>query len=96
MDKQSRKYQLTINNPQDKSLDHDAIKKALEQFKSCVYWCMGDEIGLETQTPHTHIFIALKSPAKFSTVKKRFTDAHIETARGTVAENRAYVEKSGK
>ena len=94
--KQSRKYQLTINNPQDKGLDHDAIKKALEQFKSCVYWCMGDEIGLDTHTPHTHIFMMLKSPAKFSTVKKRFPEAHIEAAYGTVAENRAYVEKSGK
>ena len=28
-DTQSRKYQLTINNPADKGLDHDAIKKAL-------------------------------------------------------------------
>lgn len=36
-DKQSRKWQLTINNPQDKGLDHDALKKALEEFKSLVY-----------------------------------------------------------
>lgn len=96
MDKQSRKYQLTINNPQDKGLDHEAIKKALEQFKSCVYWCIADEIGLETQTPHTHIFMMLKSPAKFSTVKKRFPEAHIEAAKGTAQENRDYVTKSGK
>ena len=95
-DKQSRKWQLTINNPQDKGLDHDAIKKALEEFKSLVYWCMGDEIGLDTHTPHTHLFMVLKSPAKFSTVKKRFPEAHIEAARGSIAENRAYVEKTGK
>lgn len=95
-DKQARKWQLTINNPQDKGLDHDAIKKALEQFKSCVYWCMADEVGLDTHTPHTHLFFCLKTPGKFSTVKKRFPDAHIEAARGTVQENRAYVGKSGK
>ena len=95
-DKQARKWQLTINNPQDKGLEHDAIKKALEQFKSCVYWCMADEVGLDTHTPHTHLFFCLKTPGKFSTVKKRFPDAHIEAARGTVQENRAYVEKTGK
>lgn len=95
-DKQARKWQLTINNPQDKGLEHDAIKKALEQFKSCVYWCMSDEVGLDTHTPHTHLFFCLKTPGKFSTVKKRFPDAHIEAARGTVQENRAYVGKSGK
>ena len=85
-DKQARKWQLTINNPQDKGLDHDAIKKALEQFKSCVYWCMADEVGLDTHTPHTHLFFCLKTPGKFSTVKKRFPDAHIEAAHGTVQE----------
>lgn len=95
-DKQSRKWQLTINNPQDKGLDHDALKKALEEFKSLVYWCMADEIGLDTHTPHTHLFMVLKSPAKFSTVKKRFPDAHIEQARGSITENRDYVAKSGK
>lgn len=57
---------------------------------------MADEIGLDTHTPHTHLFMVLKSPAKFSTVKKRFPDGHIEQARGSIAENRAYVEKSGK
>ena len=95
-DKQARKWQLTINNPQDKGLDHDAIKKALEQFKSCVYWCMADEVGLDTHTPHTHLFFCLKTPGKFSTVKKRFPEVHIEAARGTVQENRDYVSKSGK
>lgn len=95
-DKQSRKWQLTINNPQDKGLDHESIKQVLGQFKSCTYYCMSDEIGLDEQTPHTHIFITLRSPAKFGLVKKRFPEAHIEAARGTVTENRAYVEKSGK
>lgn len=95
-DKQSRKWQLTINNPADKGLDHDAIKKVLEQFKSLAYWCMADEIGLDTHTPHTHLFFCLKSPGKWSTVKKRFSGAHIEAAKGTIQENRDYVAKSGK
>lgn len=94
-DKQSRKWQLTINNPQTHNLDHDYIKQVLGQFKNCVYWCMSDEIAT-TGTYHTHLFMVLKSPAKFSTVKKRFPEAHIEAAKGTVQENRDYVQKSGK
>lgn len=71
-DTQSRKYQLTINNPKDKQLDHDALKIKLAQLKSAIYWCMSDEIGLEAQTPHTHIFIQLRSPARFSRIKSCF------------------------
>ena len=95
-DTQSRKYQLTLNNPLDKQLDHDAIKAKLAQLTSADYWCMADEVGLETQTPHTHIYIQLRSPARFSRIKKLFPDAHIEQARGSAADNKAYVQKSGK
>lgn len=69
-DTQSRKFQLTINNPRNKQLDHDALKVKLAQLKSVIYWCMADEIGLEAQTPHTHIFVQLRSPARFSRIKK--------------------------
>ncbi len=93
---QSRKWQLTINNPADKGLDHERIKLALGQFKGLVYWALSDEVGLDTKTPHTHIFFCLKSPAMFSTVKNRFPDAHIEAARGSISENRDYVAKTGK
>lgn len=95
-DTQSRKWQLTINHPEDKDLVHDEIKRRLAQLKSAVYWCMADEVGLETQTPHTHLYVQLRSPARFSRIKKLFPEAHIEQARGSAAENKAYVEKSGK
>ncbi len=95
-DTQSRKYQLTINNPADKALSHDAIKRLLWEIKSVEYFCLSDEVGLETGTPHTHIFFVAKSPVRFSRVKKLLPDAHIEAAHGTGEENRAYVQKSGK
>lgn len=91
-DTQSRKWQLTLNNP---SLTHEAIKVKLEELTS-LYWCFADEVGLETQTPHIHIFIMLKSPARFSRIKKLFPEAHIEQARGTAQENKDYVAKRGK
>lgn len=45
-DPQARKWQITINNPQDKQLDHDKIKLCLGQLKSAVYYCMANEVGL--------------------------------------------------
>lgn len=95
-DQQSRKWQLTINNPADKGITHETIKQMLIQIKPVVYYCMADEIGLETKTPHTHVFICAKSPVRFSRIKKLFPDFHIEPAHGTVQENKDYVQKSGK
>lgn len=96
METQARKYQLTINNPLDKNLDHDAIKLLLGRELKPLYWCIADEIGLENHTPHTHIYIQTKSPVRFSRIKKLFPTAHIERVRGSAAENRAYIQKSGK
>lgn len=94
-DTKSRKYQLTINRPLDKGLNHEEIIRLLGELRSIVYYCLSDEIG-ENGTPHTHIYIVAKSPIRFSTLKKKFQEAHIEAAKGTNAENRAYVAKNGK
>ena len=52
---QSRKWTLTINNPQDCGLDRDGIRKILNLF--CPdYYCLADETAT-TGTFHTHIFI---------------------------------------
>ncbi len=95
-DSQSRKWQITINNPLEKEMTHDRIKQELEKLKSCVYYCFGDEIGGKEKTHHTHIFIACSSAVRFSTLKKRFLQAHIEIAHGTSEQNRDYVFKEGK
>lgn len=92
-DKQSRKWQMTINNPIEKGLTHEKIKEKIKTIKSVVYFCMADEAG---QTPHTHVYLACSSAVRFSTLKKQFPAAHLEMARGTSDENRAYVAKSGK
>lgn len=96
MDKQARKYQLTINNPQEHGLDHEAIKNLLGQLTALSYYCMADEIGLETGTPHTHVFVMLRNSTRFSRIKRLFSTAHIETAHGSAQENRDYIRKEGK
>lgn len=97
MEKDTRhhKYLLTINNPGEEWI-HQKIREALALMK-LKYWCMADEVGLEEQTPHTHIFFVAESSAiRFSTVKKLFPTAHIDPAKGSSEENRDYVQKSGK
>ena len=95
-DTQSRKYLLTLNNPQDHNLDHDEIKRRLDSLKSLRYYCMADEIGLETGTPHTHVFILCSSVVRFSRIKKLFPEAHIDQSLGTAQQNRDYVAKQEK
>lgn len=95
-DTQSRKYLITINNPQEKGFTHDHIKEVLSNMKSVIYWCLADEIGGETQTYHTHLFIACKTPMRFSTVQNRFPGAHIDQSLGSSQENRDYVRKEGR
>lgn len=93
--KRHHRYQLTINNPGEE-WTHEKVKFLLGTMK-LKYWCMGDEIGLEQQTPHTHIyFVADTSAIDFTVVKDRFPTAHIEVAKGNSPQNRAYVQKSGK
>jgi hypothetical protein len=91
-----RKWQLTINNPLEHGFTHDRIKEELGKLKSLIYWCMSDEVGEQESTPHTHIYLAAKSAIRFSTIKNRFPEAHIEKANGTSQQNRDYVFKEGK
>lgn len=90
---QSRKWALVINNPLEAGLDHAAIREILYRF-SPAYFCMADEIAT-TGTYHTHIFLFSPSPMRFSTIKNRFSTAHIEKAYGSAKANRAYILKEG-
>ena len=93
-DTQSRKWLLTINNPQLLALDHEKIMSILHLFKPD-YFCMADEIAT-TGTYHTHVYLYSNSPIRFSTIKKRFPTAHIDKAQGTSQENRDHIRKDGK
>lgn len=91
---QSRKWNLVINNPQECNLDEDEIKSILSTMH-LTYYCFAKEIG-EKGTPHIHIYIYSTVPIRFSTLKHKFGTAHIEKTYGTSAENKEYVQKSGK
>lgn len=93
---QSRKWQGTINNPLEHGLDHRMMKLRFSDSSTIEYYCMADEIGLETNTPHTHFFIVCRSPMRFRTLKNLFPMAHLEVARGTIQQNVEYIKKEGK
>ena len=92
----ARKWQITINNPLEHNMSHEEIKKILNTLPSLTYWCMADEIGLKAKTPHTHIYFCLKNAIRFTTLKNKFPDAHIEHAVDSSAHNRDYIRKEGK
>ena len=93
-DYQSKKYLLTINNPQDCGMTHEEIINRAQKFNPD-YFCLSDEVGA-SGTPHTHVFIYSGSPMRFSTMKKRFPTAHIDKAMGSSQSNREYIRKEGK
>lgn len=41
--KQSRKWNLTINEPIEKGWSHDKLKNTLQSIASMVYFCFGDD-----------------------------------------------------
>lgn len=92
---QSRKWNMTLNNPDKYNITHDSLKAQFLEFKSLIYWCMSDEIG-EQGTPHIHFYMAFSSAMRFSTIKNRFPNVHIEMANGTSQQNRDYTFKEGK
>lgn len=92
---QSRKWQLTFNNPAEHGFTHDAIVEAIENLASVVYWCLCDEVGSEG-TYHTHLYIVFQNPKAHTVIANAFPGAHRENVKGTSQQNRDYVLKDGE
>lgn len=92
---QSRKWQLTINNPAEKGITHDVLRESLAKFSGMIYWCMCDETGSEG-TYHTHVYFVLRTPTVHTVVENRFPNIHRENVKGTSQQNRDYVLKDGE
>ena len=60
---QSRKWQITINNPEENGFTQEIIVNTLSNIRGAsYYWCFCFEIGDEAKTRHCHIFVYRKSP----------------------------------
>lgn len=95
-DSRSRKWQITINNPEDKGFTTEKIREVIESVNSIQYAVWSFEVGGETGTRHVHIFLYSVNPLRFSKILKEFNGGHFEMAKGTVKQNREYVLKEGK
>lgn len=96
-DKNTRVYQVTINNPLQKNLSHERIKEILSKSKT-EYYCMADEIAPETGTYHTHLFVMFSNPLRLKTLSKRMGNCHCEAIdtkiKGIIQSNIDYIQKS--
>ena len=92
---QSRKWQLTINNPAEKGITHEVLKESLAKFSGMLYWCMCDETGSEG-TYHTHVYFVLRTPTVHTVLENRFPSIHRENVKGTSQQNRDYLLKDGE
>ncbi|MCL2188831.1 MAG: replication protein [Defluviitaleaceae bacterium] len=95
-DTKTRKWIITINNPENHGFTREYIREVLKTYESVIYWCISDEIGKECSTPHTHIFLYTTNAVRWSTMQKKFPKAHFDPARGTSQQCRDYIFKQGK
>ncbi|MBR2403260.1 MAG: hypothetical protein IKB01_10945 [Lachnospiraceae bacterium] len=94
--RRSRKYLLTINNPdKHENCSHMSIKNILKKWDNIIYWCMCDEVGGEKETLHTHLFIQFKNAVYFNSIKNAFPTAHLDICGGSAQECRSYIRKEG-
>lgn len=94
-DTRSTKYLLTLNNPIDNGWDRERIITQCKELNP-VYFCISDEIGLDEETPHCHLFMLFKNARYFSSIKESFHEFHIDESFGKAYQNVDYVFKEGK
>ncbi|QGM50355.1 replication-associated protein [Penguin circovirus] len=86
----ARRWCLTLNNPTDEEVQ---AAKRLEP-NTYHYAIIGREVG-ESGTPHLQGFLHFKQKQRLTALKKLFSRAHWEKARGSDSENQAYCSKDG-
>lgn len=92
----SRKYLLTINNPESHGLSHQTIISKINESKIAIrYVALCDEVG-ENGTYHSHVFLYFRNAIAFDSIKHMFPAANIQTALGTAEQCRSYLRKDHK
>ena len=94
-DTQARAYMMTCNNPKEKGYSHEILCEKLNKIPHIDYWCLCDEIGLETKTYHTHIYFHAKQGIRHSTLRNLFPQMDIQVVKGTAQQCRDYIRKEG-
>lgn len=85
----ARAIVFTINNWTAKDVEN--VEELMKEAKYAVF---GKEVG-EQGTPHLQGYMAFESSRNFSALSKCLPRAHIEAAKGSAEQNRAYCSKGG-
>lgn len=97
VNKRSRSWCFTLNNPQKLSEQEQNQIKA--KLSACRYWVIGFETG-SNGTPHWQGFLMTHNPVRMATVKELLlfdlSKAHIEACKGTPFQNVTYCKKGGE
>ena len=93
-DTQSRKWFLTINNPDDNGITVDTVEEQLKTIHPVKGWFISGEEG-KNGTYHIHVYVYCQSAIRFSTLKRHFNEANIEMAKGSNQQIREYIFKEG-
>lgn len=92
VDTRSRRWVFTLNNPTDDEKAHIADHLSGVRTK---YAVVGREVGA-SGTPHLQGFVIYHGPTRFNAVRGFLGGrCHLERARGTSAQARAYCQKDG-
>ncbi len=94
IDRQSRKFQVTLQRPVENGWTEEKVQNVLSKLKPD-YACGAMHIAPSTGSQHMHIFVARAGAIRFSTVERAFPRAHIEFCRGSCLENRDYIAREG-
>ena len=88
MNRQGRRYLITINN---------FSQMELEKIKGirCQYCCYCLEKAPTTGTSHLHAFVIYKNGKRKSTIIKEFPRADVRHCNGSIEQNLVYVRKHG-
>lgn len=90
----STKYLLTINNPLDHGITRESLRNDLLRL-SPIYFCISDEIGGETHTPHVHVYVVFENARRWQRIKKTFPPANIKVCVKSHKTCISYVFKEG-
>lgn len=93
MSKQCRRWVFTINNPTAKDMEN---LQNLGQDQKTKYLIFGEEKG-EQGTEHIQGYMIFRNHKRFNAAKKLIGErCHLESAKGTSAENKRYCSKERK
>lgn len=86
----TRRWVFTLNNPE---VSKEELLEMIKERAATRYVVIGEEVAPTTGTIHYQGFVEYENAATFEQLKARLPLAHIERAKGSNQQNKAYCTK---